>query len=471
MAVSWIASIIGLFYGLPFFSFFLPGSSFVTFLAIANVLVTIGIPLVALVLLVMRIFFRSSIQPRWKAGLWAFWVLNIVSLFVIAPFTAKQFNSGESIQSSASGFTNSDTLSIELAANPYEDVWFYVGDELQIADDQLISNNVCLSIEKSESDEFELVQRQQARGLNSSEASKLAHEIDYHYELSESNLTLPPNFVIPQGGKWRNQKVELVLQVPEGKSIRFGKNARKIISHMEVSKEMNHPWWRYDETGRVWKMEAGGLVSLEDIEGQSSSGESSDSDDNFYHLSDFTKVHVSGKIKVRIDQGNDFKVRVAGKESDTPKVEVIESDKAVEISAAAEPTSPVRVYITMPSLEELNVEGTDDIRLRGFEQKSMRIINKGEGNIKAYVDVENLEVQQNGGNELDIRGQGNYLKATLDKKALLDAKRYAVNVADIVALHSNRIKLAVTDTLRQQLGEGSRIVTDGEPLVISLPQQ
>jgi len=240
---------------------------------------------------------------------------------------------------------------------------------------------------------------------------------------------------------------------------------------MEVSKEMLHPWRRYGENGRIWKMEADGLVSLEDINRQSSSGEFSKSNDNFYHLSDFTKVHISGRIKVRIDQGLDFKVRVAGKEDDTRKMEVVKLDKTIEISVSAVPDSPIRVYITMPALEEFNVENTDDVRIRGFKEKSLLIINNGEGNIKAYVDVENLEVQQSGSNELDIRGLGKYLKATLDNNAQLDAKRYTLNVAEVVALHSNRIKLSVTDTLRQQLGEGSRIVTDGEPLVISLPHQ
>ena len=96
----------------------------------------------------------------------------------------------------------------------------------------------------------------------------------------------------------------------------------------------------------------------------------------------------------------------------------------------------------------------------------MTIRNESQNEIKAYVDVDNLQVKLNGRNELDIRGKGKKMKVYLDNRASLDAERFAVDIADIKADDRSRASVAVADTLRQRLDGHSSVKVDGEPVIL-----
>ena len=123
-------------------------------------------------------------------------------------------------------------------------------------------------------------------------------------------------------------------------------------------------------------------------------------------------------------------------------------------------------YITLPSLTEIDLENTDDLKLSGFNESQMTIRNEGRGDIKAYADITDLTVKLNGRNELDIRGKGKKLKAYLDNEAVLDGERFPLNIANIKADDRSKASLSVSDTLRQTTNGKSRVRVDGEPVII-----
>jgi phage shock protein C len=67
---------------------------------------------------------------------------------------------------------------------------------------------------------FSLVTYFSARGDNTAEARTRAEAITYQVDVKDSLLLLPPYFDIGKEA-WRNQKVRMVLKVPENRGVKF----------------------------------------------------------------------------------------------------------------------------------------------------------------------------------------------------------------------------------------------------------
>ncbi len=446
-----------MFWGMPFSSFLHPASPFLTTLGVVNFLIFIGIPLLMIILAVMRIFMRTHFKPRWAVGLWVFWLVNLVSLMFVAVTSVKEFSAGGDVSKGAtSGFTNADTLFIDLEKSVSDDVLLRFGDELFLSGDQLVSGNVQLNIEKSKTGQFEILQNNYSRGMSMEESQQLGSNIDYQYTVEGNKLTIPTTFTIPNGEKWRGQKVNLTLKVPEGKWVKInsqGENVYHTLRHVEQDENYSFPWYGEDYT---WKMGPNGMIAPDFIKEKQQD----------YSFEGFSKIRLEGPIKLNILRGDLFTVKLERGKDYKDEINVSQSGSDLSISTNADPDRPIVFTITMPVLEELLAVNSDDIEIRDFDLEKLRIVNDGEAQIKAFVNVQNLDVELTGDNELDVRGEGNYLKAILSNDARMDAERFTVKVADLEALNGSWAKVSATDTLRQQV-ENSEVISKRNPVLIS----
>lgn len=420
-------------------------------------MVVLGIPLVALILFVTRVFFRSHIRPLWRSGLWGFWALNLASLAAIVGFTTKDFQSGrELVQYEMKDIVSADTLTISLGENPYNEDWGLLIDGLQISGNELVSEDISIYVEKSESGFFELEQKTNSRGEDSEEALQLATNIGYQISIEDNHLILPPNFLIPKGTKWRNQKVKLYLKVPEGKHLKFEGRAGRKIHRMEVDEDFDYPWI-YSDKGYIWRMTPNGLVCPEYIDELSQD----------YEIQDFSKIHITGEIEVNINQGEIFEVSLKDKCNCAEDIDIIKIGERLDITTNRHIHGAV-LNITMPSLEVLDIKDAKTINVRGFTEETMDIWIDNDHNrtVKAFLDVENLTIRQKGNHNLELIGEGNSLNATLERNADLDAKKYIVKTANITAPTRNDIELSVSDTLRQNIDRDVKLKVGGEPIII-----
>ncbi len=450
-AVAWITSIIGIFYAIPFVSFLGPNSTVLSLVGLFNIIIVIGIPLLALALFVLRVAFKTKVHRRWKTGLTIFWGLNIASLFMVSTFIARDFSTGTEIdQNFDITFHESDTLFLEISKNPYEHVLFRIGDQLQMTKQELVSSMIELNIEKSESDEFQIAQQNYAMGMGLDEANRIADAIDFQIKMENGKLILPPNFVIQKGEKWRNQRIKLHLKVPVGKYVKIGKGTEKMLHDIDLIDRRDNPWSHKNKT---WKMESEGLA-ITDAE--------SESYNNHFPNKDFNSLQIDGKMKVMIEQGDFYNVRLSGDHIYTEQVDVVQSERNLTVSTELKRTSsPLRLYITLPKLDAIQMENTDDIRIRGFKQEKMTIGTQGNFEVKGYVDIDSLFVTQSGRNEIDLRGKGQFIQIALDENARLDAEKYSAKEAVIEASNGSDAKLAVSGQIHQKSDESSSVKNAG----------
>lgn len=445
---------------MPFSSFLHPASPFLTTLGVVNFLIFIGIPLLMIILAVMRIFMRTHFKPRWAVGLWVFWVVNLVSLMFVAVTSVKEFSAGSDVSRGAtSNFTNADTLFIDFEKSPSENVLLRFGDELFLSGDQLISGNVRLNIEKSKNGQFEILQNNFSRGMSMEESQQLGGNINYQCTIDGNRLTIPSTFTIPNGEKWRAQRVNLTLRVPEGKWVKIDRQNDGVyhtLYDVQTDENYSFPWYGEDY---AWKMGPNGMIAPDFVKEKQQD----------YSFQGFSKIRIEGPIKVNILRGDLFTVKLEKGGDYKDEINVSQSGSDLSISTNFEAGEPIVFTITLPVLEELLAVNTDDIEIRDFDLEKLRIVNDGEAQIKAFVNVQNLDVELTGSNNLDVRGEGNRLKAILSDHAHMDAEHFLVKVADLEALNDSWIKISATDTLRQQV-EGSEVISTRNPVVISNEQ-
>lgn len=460
LALVWVGAVGGLFWGLPFSSFLHPSSTFLSSLGVFNLLIFIGVPLLMLALGVMRIFMRTHFKPRWSLGLWIFWSLNLISLMFVGVSTVKEFAIGGDVGMGAeSGFANTaDTLFIEIAKNPYHDAAIMrLGDEIFITGDQLVSSNIRLNIEKSKNAQFEIVRNHFARGSTVEEGKQLANGVDCQYLIEGNKLIVPSTFAIPKGTKWRGQRVNLTLKVPEGKWVKFvGGDTPFRMLDIQVDENFKFPWWH---DNYAWKMGPNGMTCPDFIQ---------ENTKNFDDLKDFTKIRVSGNVKVRIERGDQFSVRLLSEDRNSAEeqVDFERNGTRLEVSADQNAYGQHTVEITLPSLEELELEGTNEVIVRDFKQGQFRLTADESGKITAELEADSLLLDLTNRSELELRGKGRFLQASVDLECVLDASRYEAKLGDVKMEDGAGVTVFVTDTLLQRLEDGAAIKLDKQPSVV-----
>lgn len=458
LLATWIGLIVGGTFVFPLAGFLTPGATMASVMAFANVFFLVGIPIISLILLFARFAFRTRISRYWRAGMWSFWLVNLISLGILGVWFGRQFDtSAKNVQNIPLSGLHSDTLEVRFTETPYGDSHNRFGD-IRLMGDLLVSEDVHLNIEKSDNGSFELTRTYYSQGIGQQEAGRLAAAIDYQVSNTGNQLNLSPEFALAKSNKWRGQRVELTLKVPVGKFIRLNNEVQNRVSNVDVVE--NAEFWRSDE--HLWRMQADGL-SCFDCK-QLSENEDGSREKGFDE-SNFKSIRVEGDMRISVEKGDYYKIRVTGAQGDINAIEVKQSGSTLYISSKEEnPSEVIRLYITMPNLESFIAENTDDIKIQGFEEQNLQLSTKGESECKADIKVDNLSIVLDEKATMVLIGSGKTLKASVDDNAKLDANLYEVKTGD-VNLFNGEMELNVKDTLRQKVEEGNVRVT-GNPVLI-----
>lgn len=419
-----------------------------------NILFVLGIPLMMIVFFILRVFLKSNFRPKWQFGLWIFWAINIVSLLMIGMNTAKDFQHGEERLISDNSFEiPSDTLLVEMEDSPFRNSWFRIGDDFLISDNDLVTKSIDVYFERSSSGRLEIVQKNESRGFSLTEAEELAGDVNYEYTLDGNRLILPSHFTIPEGDKWRVQEVKIYIRVPEGMYVERNRELSRNISWVEEDEQYSFPSYRRSHE-MAWLMGAKGMVAPAYIADYKRE----------YNLRGFSKIRVEGDFELNVKQGNRFYIRL-GESNEQDRVEITKTGDRLNVYSNARPDDPFYLEITMPSLNELWAIESNDIDLKDFKQKQLNIVNEGEGDITVYADVQKLDVHLTGENELDIRGEGQFLEAILSDEASLDAEFFTVEKARIDLDNGSLARVSATDTLWRRVLD-SELISRRDPVII-----
>ncbi len=248
-----------------------PGGSFFGWGLLGAVL-CVGIPFLMIAYLGARMLFNVKKYSR-PVGMTALslWIIGFVICGYVGIRAAREFSQKQTIHIAASLSQPSDkklylTFGGEQGEVHHNRYWEDDGDndwenDLRISfkDDELQSKNIKLDIVKSNTDSFRLEKINYSRGLSRKDAADRAASIQYSFTQEDTLIKFNPYFIINKNDKYRAQKVQLVLYVPEGGVVFLDKSLDRYIYDIEnVMNILDR-----DMLGRHWKMTTAGLVCLD----------------------------------------------------------------------------------------------------------------------------------------------------------------------------------------------------------------
>jgi hypothetical protein len=214
------------------------------------------VPVLFLFIWLIRRLFRvrgKSPVLRWSFGI--LWTLGWIALFwtgisVLRDFQHKVKNVSDVTISS----TSMNTLTIDQSAPPFEytGTWQWINGDPQgfdITRESVKIPAVQIKVEKSPDTLFHVRVIKFAWGRNPQLSQMRLDKFDYPVSFKDSLLEVAPGIIVGREEKYRGQHVELWLQVPAGKSVRFTDAALKNKS------------WAF-QPDSLYTMEADGNLSL-----------------------------------------------------------------------------------------------------------------------------------------------------------------------------------------------------------------
>ena len=434
----WLGIIAGLTFSMPLLTNFFPGQELMTAIAMINVLFTVGLPLLAIILLIVRVVFGRRMGKGWSTAMIVFWFINVFSLASIGGTLAQEFMVEEQVEQQL----NTESFAAETVALSYyqledrQDQRFMIFDE----EVQLPGATSRFSIKKSPDSEWHLNKQVTARGKRSADARALATELPYPLQTSEGSLAIPQEVPFSELSKWRVQEVKMELQVPVGAYLIIGE---------EVADFGNLTLDKHPQSAQRYQMNAEGRLICQDCPAGLSESSSSSSSDAapveqqvLSQYQDYNNISLTGPMKVTIEKGDTYDLRLTGEDEYLSKVVTTLEDGILTINLeATDLESPVRLYLTLPSLQALVLNNTDDVRVKDFTGEHLSITASGDFELKTIVDVQELDLTGNEGVSIEFTGSTQHLNAQLEGGSRLDTDRGKVKTASIAAADGSKVKL------------------------------
>jgi phage shock protein PspC (stress-responsive transcriptional regulator) len=228
-------------------------------------ILTLGIPFLALILLGFNMLTNFVYKVRGLGiALFLVWfIVSIGSVFFVGSIVRDYADEYDEKSTVVLDKITSDTLMIEVM----NDDIFYADnskgfnnlDFIKITDDKIYIGNPELDIQKSKTDEFQLVIYVESRGKNRLDARSHAQTVEYDYMAMGNLISFAPYFTVPKEQGYHFEDMKLRLLVPEGKAIYLQDGSERII--YDIDNVTNT--WDWDMINKVWTMTERGLECID----------------------------------------------------------------------------------------------------------------------------------------------------------------------------------------------------------------
>lgn len=432
----------------------------------AGVLPCIGLGILGLMLITRK----SLLNGRTALTLLGIWVLSLaVAMATIAPLV--------------SGFSRSETVeetkTLPIAAIPTPT--FGMSDT-----DTEFDYRPSIEVRGYAGTEVQLLQRLKARGRNRRDAEANARNIQYNYSIKDSVIRFNNELELAPKARFRAQELEMDLLIPYEKPFRMTRDFAYFIRNEFSSKELE----RMDRT--IWKLTANdGFVGInfprdynddsnerdDNTDNNTSSNNNDDSDDDFntnfesagpatrtFTVDSFDKVDATGAMIIKIEPGDVFRVVADGHQKDLDQIKVDVDGRTLKISPNREGLfnfnsgRNVRVTITMPKIEALDLTGASRAQVGGFSPfNKLEVDLTGASVALIDVDVERLYVDLTGASKVRLQGKATDMQGSMTGASLIYAKGMTIGKAEVSASGASRGVLGQVNDLEENTSGASTV--------------
>lgn len=235
-------------------------------LGILSIGFLVGIPLLAMLFIGTKLMFSyKTNNTAIGLGMVGIWLIALITLTIVAASQAGNFKNQTSLTNTETILCDPcPTLYLQVAEDKYsnhsEADWDL--DRFKVVN--VDGKNIMLGqprfdIEKSSTDDIVLVIRKKARGKDQGDANRNIQDVVYNYQVKDSVIVFDRWFLTGSDSKWRDQRMDIILKLPEGKSVHLSESMADIIFDIE---NVSNTWDR-EMVGKFWEMRPEGLTMKE----------------------------------------------------------------------------------------------------------------------------------------------------------------------------------------------------------------
>ena len=202
-----------------------------------------AIPCFAIFYLGLKLLVPNLQRMSWviKVLLILLWLVSLVILTAIGIRQAMDFSeNGEVTMTQPLNIKSGDTLTVKMDGNRQRNTERFFDSELQINHDEngrpyAVYQDIRIHVKNSSDSTAYIEVERHARGFNSSSARTYAEDIAYTPTINEGELVLPSLFRLGENGKFRDQRVQISLYLPEGATLLMNQNTQSFQHRMGYS--------------------------------------------------------------------------------------------------------------------------------------------------------------------------------------------------------------------------------------------
>jgi phage shock protein PspC (stress-responsive transcriptional regulator) len=201
----------------------------------------LGVPLIGFIVWLIRriigIRSRSNYLGWIFGGLWTLGWVSVIMLVSTIVRETRYFEDAEPATISITQPTNKMTIMVSQPVLEFTDKAWWVDTDSEgwtITEDSLKLSLVDFTVEKSPDADYHVIMVKKSMGRSLADAKTRAGQIQYNIVSRDSILDIGNGFAISKNSKYRGQMIELKIQVPVGKKLRFDESITDKLNPVEV---------------------------------------------------------------------------------------------------------------------------------------------------------------------------------------------------------------------------------------------
>lgn len=218
-----------------------------------TVILFLGVPLIGfLIWLIRRIIGIKSKRSYlgWTFG--GLWALGWVSVILLIASISKDFrfydhSAPVEVVMNEQPKENRILVTVSEPALIFTDKYWWIDSDSEgwdISEDSLKMSFIKFHIIPSQDLLYHVSVKKYSGGRSNSDLTRRADKIQYHASYLNGVLDLGSGFAIDKESKYRGQMVEVEIQVPEGKKIRFDESIQDKLNPVNIKIKRNKFWRR-----------------------------------------------------------------------------------------------------------------------------------------------------------------------------------------------------------------------------------